>query len=103
MGVQEAMEAWLVQLMEDMNLCGFLAKRVTIQPKDLKLVRCIRTKNGVDMFLDPNWREKRDSELLARRFFRGIATSKSLVLATYCTELLCREIVKGQRKEELDQ
>ena len=30
--IQEAMEAWLVRLMEDMNLCVFHAKCVTIQP-----------------------------------------------------------------------
>ena len=49
------MEAWLVCLMEDMNLCAIHAKRVTINPKDLKLVRRIRVNNGVDMFLDPSW------------------------------------------------
>ena len=55
LAIQEAMEAWLVCLMEDMNLCAIHAKRVTIQPRDLKLVRRIRVNNGVDMFLDPNW------------------------------------------------
>ena len=55
LAIQEAMEAWLVRLMEDMNLCAIHAKRVTIQPRDLKLVRRIRVNNGVDMFLDPNW------------------------------------------------
>ena len=54
--IQEAMEAWLVRLMEDMNLCAIHAKRVTIGPKDLSLVRSIRVNNGVDMFLDPYWR-----------------------------------------------
>ena len=53
--IQEAMEAWLVCLMEDMNLCVIHAKRVTIGPKDLSLVCCIRVNNGVDMFLDPYW------------------------------------------------
>ena len=53
--IQEAMEAWLVCLMEDMNLCAIHAKRVTIGPKDLSLVCCIRVNNGVDMFLDPYW------------------------------------------------
>ena len=38
LAIQEAMEAWLVCLMEDMNLCAIHEKRVTIQPKDLKLV-----------------------------------------------------------------
>ena len=55
LAIQEAMEAWLVRLMEDMNLCAIHAKRVTVQPRDLKLVRRIRVNNGVDMFLDPNW------------------------------------------------
>ena len=53
--IQEAMEAWLVHIMEDMNLCTIHAKRVTIGPKDLSLVCCIRVNNGVDMFLDPYW------------------------------------------------
>ena len=56
LAIQEAMEAWLVRLMEDMNLCAIHAKRVTIAPKDLSLVCCIRVNNGVDMFLDPYWR-----------------------------------------------
>ena len=42
-------------LVKDMNLCVIHAKHVTIQPKDLKLVHCIRVNNGVDMFLDPTW------------------------------------------------
>ena len=54
--IQEAMEAWLLRLMEDMNLCAIHAKRVTIGPKDLSLVHHIRVNNGVDMFLDPYWR-----------------------------------------------
>ena len=56
LAIQEAMEAWLVRLMEDMNLCAIHAKWVTIQPRDLKLVHHIRVNNGVDMFLDPTWR-----------------------------------------------
>ena len=50
LAIQEAMEAWLVRLMEDMNLCVIHAKHVTIQPRDLKLVCCIRVNNGVDMW-----------------------------------------------------
>ena len=53
--IQEAMEAWLVCLMEDMNLCAIHAKRVTIGLKDLSLVCRFRVNNGVDMFLDPYW------------------------------------------------
>ena len=55
LAIQEAMEAWLVCLMEDMNLCAIHAKTVTIGPKDLSLVRRIRVNSGVDMFLDPYW------------------------------------------------
>ena len=55
LAIQEAMEAWLICLMEDMNLCAIHAKRVTIGPKDLSLVCRIRVNNGVDMFLDPYW------------------------------------------------
>ena len=55
LAIQEAMEAWLVRLMEDMNLCAIHAKCVTIQPRDLSLVCHITVNNGVDMFLDPSW------------------------------------------------
>ena len=55
LAIQEAMEAWLVRLMEDMNLCAIHAKRVMIQPRDLSLVCRIRVNNGVDVFLDPSW------------------------------------------------
>ena len=53
LAIQEAMEAWLVHLMEDMNLCAIHGKWVMIQPRDLSLVHHIRVNNGVDMFLDP--------------------------------------------------
>ena len=56
LAIQEAMEAWLVRLMEDMNLCAIHTKCVTIQPRDLSLVRKIRVNNGADLFLDPTWR-----------------------------------------------
>ena len=42
MALQEAAEAYLVQLLEDSNLCTIHAKRITIQPKDIQLVRWIR-------------------------------------------------------------
>ena len=47
MALQEASEAYLVSLFEDANLAAIHAKRVTIMPKDLSLVRRIRpdTKN----------------------------------------------------------
>ena len=42
LALQEAAEAYLVQLLEDSNLCAIHAKRVTIQPKDIQLARRIR-------------------------------------------------------------
>ena len=41
MALQEAAEAYLVQLLEDLNLCAIHAKRITIQPKDIQLARWI--------------------------------------------------------------
>ena len=35
--LQEAVEAYLVGLLEDANLCAIHAKRVTIMPKDIQL------------------------------------------------------------------
>ena len=40
--LQSAAEAYLVGVFEDMNLCALHAKRVTIQPSDLKLAMRIR-------------------------------------------------------------
>eukprot|EP00033_Pygsuia_biforma_P001990 GCRY01002213.1.p1 GENE.GCRY01002213.1~~GCRY01002213.1.p1 ORF type:complete len:138 (-),score=30.60 GCRY01002213.1:310-723(-) len=40
--LQEAAEAYLVNLFEDTNLCAIHAKRVTIMPKDMQLARRIR-------------------------------------------------------------
>ena len=42
LALQEASEAYLVGLFEDTNLCAIHAKRVTIMPKDMQLVRRIR-------------------------------------------------------------
>ena len=39
--LQEATEAYLVGLFEDMNLCAIHAKRVTIMPKDIQLAQRI--------------------------------------------------------------
>ena len=39
MALQEAAEAYLVQLLEDSNLCAIHAKCITIQPKDMQLAR----------------------------------------------------------------
>lgn len=42
MAIQEASEAYMVSLFEDVNLCAIHAKRVTIMPKDMMLARRIR-------------------------------------------------------------
>jgi len=42
LALQEAAEAFLVGLFEDVNLCALHAKRVTIMPKDFILARRIR-------------------------------------------------------------
>jgi histone H3 len=42
MALQEAAEAYLVSLFEDVNLCAIHCKRVTIMPKDMQLARRIR-------------------------------------------------------------
>ena len=39
MALQEATEAYLTQLLEDLNLCAIHAKRITILPKDMQLAR----------------------------------------------------------------
>ena len=44
MALQEAAEVYLVQLLEDSNLCAIHAKRITIQPKDMQLARRIHGK-----------------------------------------------------------
>ena len=40
--LQEATEAYMVQLMQDTNLCALHAKRITILPRDMKLAQRIR-------------------------------------------------------------
>lgn len=42
MALQEAAEAFLVQLFEDSNLCAIHAKRITIMKKDMQLARRLR-------------------------------------------------------------
>ena len=42
LALQESSEAYIVGLMEDTNLCGLHAKRVTIMPKNVQLARRIR-------------------------------------------------------------
>ena len=41
LALQEAVEAYLVDLFEDINLCAIQAKRITIMPKDIQLARHI--------------------------------------------------------------
>ena len=41
MALQEAAEAYLIQLLEDSNSCAIHAKQVTILPKDMQLARRI--------------------------------------------------------------
>ena len=38
LAIQEALEAYLVGLFEDTNLCAIHAKRVTIMPRDINLI-----------------------------------------------------------------
>lgn len=40
--LQEASEAYLVELFSDTNLCAIHSKRVTIMPKDIQLARRLR-------------------------------------------------------------
>ena len=40
--LQEAAEAYLIQIFESANMCAIHAKRVTIQPKDIHLAQRIR-------------------------------------------------------------
>ena len=42
LALQEAVEAYLVGLFEDTNLCAIHAKHITIMPKDIQLARRIR-------------------------------------------------------------
>ena len=42
LALQEACEAYMVQLFQDTNLCAIHAKRVTIMAKDMQLARRIR-------------------------------------------------------------
>ena len=42
MALQEVVEAYLISLFEDGNLCAIHAKHVTLMPKDIQLARRIR-------------------------------------------------------------
>lgn len=45
MALQEAAECYLVSVLEMANICSIHAKRVTIYPSDIRLVRRIRGNN----------------------------------------------------------
>lgn len=40
--LQEAAEAFLIRFLEDTNLCAIHARRVTIFPKDMNLVKMLK-------------------------------------------------------------
>ena len=42
LALQEAAEAFMINLFDDTNLCAIHAKRVTIQPKDMHLAKHLR-------------------------------------------------------------
>jgi histone H3/H4 len=42
LALQEALEAYLIRLFEDTNLCAMHGKRVSITPKDMQLARHIQ-------------------------------------------------------------
>lgn len=44
MAIQEAAEAYLVELFEDSNLCAIHAKRVTLMPRDVQLCRRLQAR-----------------------------------------------------------
>lgn len=47
LALQEALESFLVHLLEDTNLCAIHAKRVTIMQKDIQLARRIRGQSWI--------------------------------------------------------
>jgi histone H3 len=71
--LQEALEAYLVGLFEDSNLCAIHAKRVTIFPKDILLARRIRGErldsyNYVDERRQIREQEENNLRLARQRF-----------------------------------
>lgn len=54
--LQEAPEAYLAELFEDLNLCAIHAKRVTIMPGDLNLVRRVRRESQHSVPIIPCYR-----------------------------------------------
>ena len=86
MALQEAVEAYIVGVFEDANLCSIHASRVTVMKKDLDLARRIRgeafrdfrdlqPKNGIEQFFAlPNYGTQREQQ----EYLRG---AKSAILA----------------------
>ena len=58
--LQEAAEYFIVGFFEDTNLCAIHSGRVTIMPKDLKLARRIRGREG----LGDDWVDRAGSFLM---------------------------------------
>ena len=52
LALQEAVEAYLVRVFEDANLCAIHAKRVTIYSKDITLVQRIAAGKGAPDYVD---------------------------------------------------
>jgi histone H3 len=47
LAIQEATEAFAVDLLADVQLCAIHAKRVTVMPKDMTLARKIRKEDSI--------------------------------------------------------
>ena len=45
--LNEGTEAYMTELLKDANLLAIHARRITVQPRDIQLARCIRG--------EPNW------------------------------------------------
>ena len=65
LALQWASEAFMTEYFEDSNLCAIHAKRITIMPKDMILVRRIRRLGQHDHTLNPQAQgENQDSKKL---------------------------------------
>lgn len=60
LALQEAAEAYTVDLFEDTNLCAMHGNRVTVMKKDMDLARRIRGDVHVDRMLRPSKETLRD-------------------------------------------
>ena len=50
LAIQEATEAWLIQLFENANLCAIHHNRQTIATKDFSLVKAIHHIAGINLW-----------------------------------------------------